>query len=189
MTDHDVIEETESLRVRLVPDISPDEPYDDGGSPLIRIDYRSTWDTYRAEQVTGITSYRAHDALVSAAARWHREPELFERYARIFHGVTKVETWHSGEAWYLACDPADWRELMGLTDEYLVAHPDVVTTDMTEWRAYCEGDVWGYVLEERAHWVREGTDEERNTWEQVDSCFGFYGYDYALESAREAMAA
>jgi hypothetical protein len=38
--------------------------------------------------------------------------------------------------------------------------------------AYEDGEVYGYVIE----------DENETT---IDSCWGFYGYEYALESARE----
>jgi hypothetical protein len=57
-----------------------------------------------------------------------------------------------------------------------------------EVRAWQDGDVWGYVIEERIGWVRaDGSAETMETWETVDSCFGFYGREWAERSAREAF--
>ena len=43
---------------------------------------------------------------------------------------------------------------------------------------YLTGDVYGYIVEELVD----------GDWKQLDSCWGFYGYDYCVESAREAVA-
>lgn len=45
--------------------------------------------------------------------------------------------------------------------------------EIEEYSAWCTGDVYGYVIE----------DENGN---ELDSCWGFYGQDYAIESARES---
>ena len=42
------------------------------------------------------------------------------------------------------------------------------------WNQYLSGDVWGFVIE----------DEDGD---HIDSCWGFYGQEYALESAKEAV--
>lgn len=44
----------------------------------------------------------------------------------------------------------------------------------------------GYVIQERTTWR---TDDGRNmdTWETVDSCWGFYGWDYAEQTARDTF--
>jgi hypothetical protein len=39
---------------------------------------------------------------------------------------------------------------------------------------YLTGDVYGYVIKDKD--------------EQIDSCWGFYGLDYVIESAKEAVA-
>lgn len=50
-------------------------------------------------------------------------------------------------------------------------HAISVTQTYTDW---CNGDVYGFKI----------FDDEDN---EVDSCWGFYGYDFAEESAKEAM--
>lgn len=45
---------------------------------------------------------------------------------------------------------------------------------VTEWNQYLSGDVWGYVI-------------EREDESEVDSCWGFYGREYAEHEALEQL--
>lgn len=187
MSHSEILETTEDgrFRVRLVADEYPDEPYDDGQSPLMRLD--STGYGWRAEHIMATGRPLDADSYVEAAAeRWGDDFDLLEKYLRAYHGVTKVETWHSGSYWYVTYDPAGWREHTGAPEG---------SVDMSEYRAWCEGDVWGYVVEKRVTWRTDDPgypDEER--WEDTDeSCWGFYGSggangEYLKQTAREAMA-
>lgn len=53
-------------------------------------------------------------------------------------------------------------------------HDDIVDSIIAEWNQYLSGDVWGYIIEED-----DGT--------QVDSCWGIYGHEEAVQAGREAM--
>ena len=56
-----------------------------------------------------------------------------------------------------------------------IPHPDKYAEGMVEtWNQYLSGDVWGYVIE----------DGEQNL---IDSCWGFYGFEYAKEEAFAAV--
>jgi hypothetical protein len=173
------------FRVRLVLDEFADEPYDDGASPLLRLEYRHG---YRAEHVmTGSRPADADGCVEAAAERWGTDFELLEKYLRAYHGATKVETWHSGDYWYVTYDPAAWREWAGAPEG---------SADMSEYRAWCEGDVWGYVVDKRVTWHTDDPDfEDEDRWEDAgDSCWGFYGRagangEYLEQTAREALAA
>lgn len=60
---------------------------------------------------------------------------------------------------------------------------------VTEYAKWCEGDVWGCVTETftLANPREEGdTSDEPDEWEQTDedSCWGFIGWDYALETLK-----
>lgn len=179
-----VVEQVGKVRTRLVQDEAPAEPYDDGGSPIVEI--RPSGHGWRAEQVTS-TSYRLPYNVEEAAARWGgSDPDVFERYLRIYHGVTAVRWYEERDCSYVSFDPAHWRLAMGLTPEYLAGHPDISLVDMDEWIAYLEGDCWAVVVEEEVTWTSEGWDE-KTTWETVDSCYGHYGQRYAEEAAREAL--
>lgn len=52
---------------------------------------------------------------------------------------------------------------------------DLLRAEVETFDQYLTGDVWGYTI----------TDDE--TDEVLDSCWGFYGYDYAKEQAEEAL--
>jgi hypothetical protein len=128
----------------------------------------------------------ADEYVEAAVARWGTDFDLLEKYLRAYHGATTVETWHSGDYWYVTYDPAAWREHVGAPEG---------SVDMSEYRAWCEGDVWGYVVEKRVTWTTDDpayADEDR--WEDAgDSCWGFYGSDgangkYLKDTALEALA-
>jgi len=185
MSYEDILETSEDgrFRVKLVADPYPDEPYDDGQSPLMRLDY--TGYGWKAEHVMATGRPLDADEYVEAAAqRWGSDFRLLEKYLRAYHGVTKVETWHSGSYWYVTYDPAWWREHVGAPEG---------SVDMSEYRAWCEGDVWGYVVEENVTWHADDPDYgDMSTWEHVDSCWGFYGSDgangrYLRQTALEAL--
>lgn len=196
-------ESNPSLRVRIGLDESPDEPYDDGGSPILHVAC-GTWTDGRwaAEQMTDITSYVVDPTIEDAAAKWGSEPDIFERYLRIFHGVTEVKWYTPREGGnYVTFDPADWREKMGLPVDKIELAAYAEKHDLKpgwlasleEWISYCEGDVYGYVVEKRVTWkpvdVDADNDVTMETWEHVEdgSLWGLYGFTYAEEAAREAL--
>lgn len=62
--------------------------------------------------------------------------------------------------------------------------------NLVEWEAWANGDVWYYTIEKLVHWTSDDSDvSDRDTWEEVSSCAGFYGEEYAAQSAREELAA
>lgn len=185
----EVLDQRDGLRVRLVPDEYPGEPYDDGRSPILRLHPLRWWGGWRAEYIDTIGGYApaAINDIVTAAQKWAGEPDLFERYLRMVHGTTEIE-WYdsrpgSGDYVYVTFDTADWRAHHGLPDQ------PTGNIDMSDWRAYCEGDVYGYLIEERATWHRvddgNSSPSTRESWEQIDSWWGFYGHDYAEDTAIE----
>lgn len=69
-------------------------------------------------------------------------------------------------------------ELWGESPEYHDREwaTNALRGELEVWNQYLDGDVYGYKV----------TDE---TGEHVDSCWGFYGFEYAKEEAREALEA
>ena len=183
----EILETRGDLRVRLVRDDYPDEPYDDGHSPILRLYPLRSWGGWRADHIDTIGGHTPAGIgeIVTAAEKWAGNPDLFGRYLRMFHGTTEVQ-WYDGrqdgaDYVYVTFDTADWRE------HHQIAPEQREVIDMSEWRAYCEGDVYGYVIEQRTTWRRDGSTETRQSWETVDSCWGFYGNQYAEQAAREAF--
>jgi hypothetical protein len=153
----------ENLRLKVEIDEYPSKPYHDGGFPIWRMEPSRTYSGYDAVQETDITSYVTPARLDDALSEVSREHDLTDkfvaRYLRIFWGVTFMEMWHSGSYWYLTCDPADWREKVGVTDE-ATKREEYTKHAFTEWQAWYEGEAY-MVTEQRRLWQRTTT----RTWD------------------------
>lgn len=198
-TVHELEHDGRKLRVRKTVDEYPSAPYNDGGSPVIRVE-TSRWGGATATQDTDVTSYVVHERILRALELWADDHEKFERYVRAFHGVRDVVWFRSsvdrGSPEYVTLDPANWREEMGLTDEYLRDHAEHFTGPLSnadEYRAWLDGDVWLLTMEEEITYreVSQTTDEhesleEITQWRELETVGGFYG-DYADEAALELL--
>lgn len=71
--------------------------------------------------------------------------------------------------------------------------PDWDEPSDAEVQAWRDGEVYGYAVERLTTWrqVEPATAEPvtMTTWEPVESVWGFYGWEWAESSAREAFAA
>lgn len=195
--DENVIHEADGYRVRLAYDESPEKPYNDGGAPIWRVEpSRNYTDRVDARHEDGLSSYQPHERIAEAIDRLWFDGDTLERYLRIFHGATAFERWHSGNYGYFTCDPEHWRTELGITDE-IMQREGYADGLMDEWQAWCNGEVYVVVVEEQVHWQRvdsTGTPvrlvepTERDTWEQVEAVGGYYGYDWAEQSAIDALS-
>lgn len=183
-----VLETSEDGRFRVLLELEegPDEPYDDGQCPLLRIEPR----TYRTDHVMATGRPTGDDDTVEAAVRhWQTTPSdddwrLFEKYLRAFFGTTHIVTWYSDSYWYVAYDTTAWRGYCGWDD----GHPmPADAVNLNEYRAWCEGEVYCYAVERNVTWHRDDDpDATMSTCETEDSCGGYYGLDWAKECAMEA---
>lgn len=185
-----ILEERNGFRVRLVLDQDADQPYDETGPPLVRIYPRSG----------NVESLRSAGSpqIAEAVERWGTPAspgwKLVEKYLRAFHGTQNIETYYSGEYWYIAFDTEDWIKSIGFDDVTAPRGNYKPWPMLAEWKAWVEGDVYGYIVEKQARWAKmvDGVADESDdmtTWETVDSCWGFYGDEYAKEAALEAFTA
>lgn len=107
----------------------------------------------------------------------------FPVYAYIHSGVALslgrggqfADPWDSGRIGTLFLAKSEWRyrtrnlKKAWSAERYAKAH-------IEEWNQYLSGDVWGFVIE-----TPDGED--------VDSCWGHYGIDYARQCAIDAVPA
>jgi len=186
MSYEEILQTRGRFRVKLVNDEYPHEPYDDGQSPLLQLDYSGHG--YRADHVMATGRPLDDDARIEEAAeRWGSQLELLEKYLRAYYGVTRIvmDSGITRGVTYITYDPVKWREHVGAP---------AGSVDMSEWRAYCEGDVWGWVVEKLVSWHTDDPGyEDHDEWEHEDSCWGYYGSDgangkYLRDSALEALA-
>jgi hypothetical protein len=183
MTDVDVVASTAmpngtEYRVRLVRDTDAEEPYDDGAWPIMRIEYQGNRGLWYAEEFNKQAESYV-DAFGKLGEGGHAT-ERFERYMRVFHGVTRVVTYGPNQVTdytYIAFDPKAWREEMGVTDTSQ-------EQPLAEVIAWLEGDVWGWVAEYRDN--SSGIADE-DDWQDDGSCYGFYGREVGEEAAQEQL--
>jgi hypothetical protein len=212
------------LRVVIVKSENAEVPYNSGACPIIEwpTGGRAPWRRTGPFQVTGISSYTIPDAILSGAHRLARRYDRdeavgrFARWLRIYHGGTDVRTyqWSSSAPLYVAFDTEEWRTSVGYTASEPL--PSTYRVDMPEWRAYCEGEVYGYIVQRRdiepitvallneaAGLLRRDATyaevracardlriaREEYAWhDSADACYGYYGYRWAAEAATEALA-
>lgn len=120
---------------------------------------------------------------------WPEAAEIFQRYCAITH---RAVTLHDNPLnaspvaiWYLMAE--DLHEV-GDPVKYLKAQRD-------EYRSWAEGDVWGYIVEERQLWHRHLKEDpslppvdQRYEWVRTDdSCWGIIGYKWAEQEALNAL--
>lgn len=188
-----ILETRENFRVKLVADEDALFPENAGATPVLQLDYMG-YGSYRAEALNDQAA-EFLDAFQRFCGEYSsvRKPlEVFERYLKIFYGTVKVQTWNIGitrEFGYMAFDTAEWRETVGAPLESLKDEDY-----LTEVRAWADGDVWGYVVERQLNYTKtyaEDPDltEEDSEWLEVagGSCWGFYGREWAEESALQAL--
>jgi hypothetical protein len=194
----DIVEENDNYRVRLAYDDSGEKPYDEGGVPILSREFRGM----RFEAVNDQAN--EYESVINEL--WDRyDEETIERFLRIFLGATSVIFNSSENQRYLAFDTAEWREKMGLTDEYLEAHKgehdfdNLAKGTMDEYMAWANGEVYGYIVEKKfttqTKYIDPVTEELVNVeddeeWVPVEdgSVWGFFGREWAEQAAREALA-
>lgn len=186
----EVIATSENGRYRLTleQDMYPESPDYDGQGYVFALDYRFTGPTVvecLSEPTGDPWTPEIADALSSAVNRWDLESDNTRRYLAMFHDVVSMDTYHqrSGGQFVMLVTNA-------MCDEWGVpvgAPYRRETADLHDWKALDEGDVYAYAIEELVMWHADGREDEER-WETLDSCAGFYGYDYARESALEAFS-
>ena len=207
MSEHEIIKQEGDLRVTLSRDEYPDEPYDDGQCPIVRIE-RGSYSRGGAEHVMvgGMRPTDRDDRIEEALDHFMNIGHLdwFERYLRAYHGATVIKQYgpnQSTDYTYFAYDTPEWAEAIGFDDKIAprADYDASKAVQMDEWIAYLEGDVFSYDVERRVnvHMTKKVTREDGSDvgtierdyaeWEHVDSCGGFYGYKYARECALEAL--
>lgn len=203
MSEYEIIKEEGDLRVTLSRDEYPDEPYDCGQCPIVRIDRRYG----RADVghvMVGDRPTDRDDAIEDALERCHGDWRLFEKYLRAYHGVTKVIQYGPNnytDYTYFAYDTPEWVTSIGFDDKIAPRskYNAELSVQMNEWIAYLEGEVYTWNIERRVNVHQERTttrmdgtlvskvENDFADWEHVDSCGGYYGYDYARQEALAAL--
>jgi hypothetical protein len=126
-------------------------------------------------------------------------------YAYVHSGSTIAVTpfscpWDSGRSGFVYMDRKDAVGWAGRSKKTKKSTHKVLTkkdADMAlracegivrSFAQYLEGDIWGFIAEDRVTktWTRpDGTPGEEDDWEEVDSCWGFFGDDPEKNGIKE----
>ena len=107
-------------------------------------------------------------------AEWEKTHHVYKLNALIHSGVY-LSIVSDLKEYYMGFDSGQIGFLLITRDVSEVPHPDKYAEGMVEtWNQYLSGDVWGYIIE----------DGEGN---EIDSCWGLYGSDYAEKEAFAAV--
>ena len=191
----DVVDETEDGRMRAVveQDMYPEAPDHDGQGYVLSVDYSRTMpsvemlhapigDPFAEDVRQGV-----RDALMRFGVDWHGGK--VDRYMRQAYDVVSIDVY----------DRRDGGQIVELVTDQMcdgwgipAGAPRRESANLADWRAWDEGDVWTVELQELVTWERRHGNgavfDTREEWETFDTCGGFYGYDYAVESAREQLS-
>lgn len=186
----DILEERTDLglRVRIAGDPYPYPPDDEYMAPVLRLSTGAR--PVHLHPLKGSLGPRDDEAVENAARRWGTPSsgtwKYMEKFLRSYLGATRVDTYFSGSYWYVSYDSENWRQKTGRDlNAALVPEADL----LAEWKAWAEGEVYQYIVEQRVPWKRiDGVlDAELGTWEEVEGCGGYYGYEWAKEAAMDAF--
>ncbi len=112
--------------------------------------------------------------------------------------------WDSGQVGMIVASKEQVREFFrvrAITKKVYERAMEVLDSEVKEYSQYLEGDVYGFrVLEVPDHIIEEYADEsgydlqevaeyiDPKDCEEVESCWGFYGDEYAIEEAKDMVA-
>lgn len=124
---------------------------------------------------------------------WKHDPwTLLTRWLGIHFGATVVEFGHVGSVQSSPAavffDTAEWREMTGWTPD---SPGNPADESRTEWRQWAAGDVYGASVERLVTGITAWDDGRVTTpqrWDHVDSVWGLYGHDYAIEHGAELLS-
>jgi hypothetical protein len=191
MSDHTVDtitrDDRPGWRARIEQDTTGQEPYGDALAPALMVPYDGR--PYFGREVYVPADA---DSLISAL-RWYVErhgvhdgADLFSRYLRIWHGTSTVETFSTRDGLVLIFDTADWRTHVGV-----IQLPIDLSGEAAEWRAYFDGEVYGVIVERlrtgRTLWDDGSSPDRVEEWTIEESCWGFFGTEYASTEARRML--
>lgn len=185
--------ETATHRLRIVDTEHAESPDFDFQGQIIRQDGRR-FEAFHRDA--------ARDSLADEIrVAWDRfmDMDLIERYLRIFFDVVGfdyfdlrdgriicVVTLAELRAWGFK-DVEAWREKNG--------GDPVAVGILKPWQAWVDGDVFGYIIEEKVRTARLDDHDQpimptvTEGWDEVDSCYGFYGTEDVEQAAREQFSA
>ena len=126
--------------------------------------------------------YSGWDELRKQLIKDYRNDIILSLYLYDHSGITINTTgfscrWDSGQVGFIILDRAQLLKTHGtkrITKAFKEKLFDYLKAEVETYDQYLTGDVYGYIVE----------DEDEN---EVDSCWGYYGYEYAKEEGEAVL--
>lgn len=192
----DIIEETDTFRLIIEPEVYPEQPDYDGMGMILRMD------GYRFEAVHVEKTPSLAGEFEQGWRRWG-DMAMIERWLRLFYDVVGFDYFDTQDAKYVCVVTQEELETWGFSStkayELRTGRDNPADGVLRIWQAYVEGECYSFVIQEKQRWLRldgpNGTVDDlgddrvvRESWETVEAIGGFYGYEDAEQSGREMFA-
>lgn len=94
--------------------------------------------------------------------------------------------WDSGQAGYIyvSMDRAR-KEWTGTDEEIRQSAENCLRCEVETYDHYLTGEVYGYVLEQADE---DADPDDDSSWDEIESCWGFYGYDWKTNGIKDHLA-
>jgi len=173
-------------RIQICPDTDPE-------NPRVEYDNFGTMICFHGRYKLGdpITPAEVHDP--ESAERWLKAHDVI--FLEIFMMDHSGLTLSTSRAPFQACDPMGWdwvnvgvigvtkqkaREELGKKRLYkadIEKIEGILKSEVEVYGQYLNGEIYGFQI----------LEENEDSDEVIDSCWGFYGYDYCLEEAKSVI--
>lgn len=151
-------------KVTVEPDPEPFNPAEDQDRHAFIVTTRNRY--FQVEGPNGETAGTIGEDL----EEWEKSYHIYKLNALI-HGGVHLSITSDLKEYYMGFDSGQIGFLLVTRSESEIPEPFEYAKGLIEtWNQYLSGDVWGYTVE----------DGEENV---IDSCWGFYGFDYAKREA------
>ena len=133
------------------------------------------------EQLAELTDMPLDELFVAISQHWEADhvDEWLKRYRDTT--VYRISAVYTEDLVVFDCP--QWRQDMGIPLDARLSKEDVCH----DHEAWINNEVYGIVVEELVEWTSRKGDK-RLEWEKVESCFGFFGRDYAKQEAMQMLA-
>lgn len=129
----------------------------------------------RREEIHGGVEDATHGGLI----------DTLEDVLEVFKRVTGLEVVHRT---LLGAMQGEWAEVVAFAADDDTNRLDYLHMTLEEVEHHMRGEVYGIVLERlRTYTADDGSGDEIHVWGEVESCWGYVGYEYALEEAMRQL--